>query len=66
MNVDMNTSAVVAQANSSSEISMAVFKIAIDSEAQGAMALIAAIPQAPQTSSANLPAHLGQNINITA
>lgn len=61
----MNTSAALAQ-NTSNEVGMAVLKKAIDIEGQGSMALINAIPQPPQQSAANLPPHLGQNINVTA
>ena len=65
MDINMNTSAGLAQ-TASNDISMAVLKKSIDSEARGAIALINAIPQPPKTSSANLPPNLGQNINITA
>lgn len=41
-----------------------MLKKAIDTETQGAMQLINALPQAP--SAQNLPANLGQNINTTA
>jgi hypothetical protein len=61
----MNTSAALVQ-NSGDAVGMAVLKKAIDIEAQSAMALIAAIPQPPQQSAANLPPNLGQNINTTA
>lgn len=63
MNVSMNTSAAIAQ-NTSDVAGLAVLKKAISIEAQSAMALINAIPQ--QQSAANLPPHLGQNINTTA
>ena len=65
MNVNMNTSAALAQ-NTSTEVGMAVLKKSIDIESQSAMALINAIPQAPQQSATNLPPNLGQNINTTA
>lgn len=65
MDISMNTSAALAQ-SASNDIGVAVLKKAIDAEAQGAMALINAIPQPPQQSAANLPPNLGQNINITA
>ena len=61
----MNTSAAIAQ-TASDNVGMAVLKKAMDSETQGAMALINAIPQPPQPSAANLPPNLGQNINVTA
>lgn len=44
------------------DIGVAVLKKAMDVQAQGAMALIQAIPPAPT----NLPANLGQNVNVTA
>jgi hypothetical protein len=65
MNVNMNTSATIAQ-NTGDAAGIAVLKKAIDIEAQNAMALIAALPQPPQQSAANLPPNLGQNINTTA
>lgn len=47
------------------QVGIAVAKKAMDIESAGALALIAAIPQAGVApSAANLPAHLGQNINI--
>ncbi|MDP2144482.1 MAG: YjfB family protein [Gallionella sp.] len=65
MNVNMNTSAALVQ-NASDAVGVAVLKKANDIQAQTAMALINAIPQPPQQSAANLPPHLGQNINTTA
>lgn len=65
MNINMNTSSALAQSGSD-VVGLAVLKKAIDVEAQAAMALINAIPQPRQTSSANLPPHLGQNINTAA
>jgi hypothetical protein len=53
----------MATAKTSQDIGIAVMKRALDSERAGAAALLNAIP-AP--SSANLPSHLGQNINTTA
>lgn len=46
------------------EVSTTVLKKAMDISASNAMALIEALPSAP--SAANLPAHLGQNVNTTA
>lgn len=46
------------------EIGTAVLKKALDIEADSALALLNALPDAP--SSVNLPSHLGQNINTTA
>jgi hypothetical protein len=65
MNVNMNTSSALVQ-NASDAVGVAVLKKANDIQAQTAMALINAIPQPPQQSAANLPPHLGQNINTTA
>ena len=45
-------------------ISTAVLKKSIDLSAEGALALIQAIPGSHSTQ--NLPANLGQNINTTA
>lgn len=64
MDVSMNTSTAIAQ-NANDAVGLAVLKKAMDVEAQSAMALINAIPQ-PAQSSANLPPHLGQNINVVA
>ena len=44
---------------------IAVLKKAMDLNAAGALALIEALPDANQ-STANLPPHLGQNVNTTA
>ena len=44
-------------------VGVAVLKKAMDIQASGAAALLQAIPPAP---AANLPPHLGQNINTTA
>jgi len=62
MDISMNTSAALAQ-NTSSDIGLTVLKKAMDAEAQGAVALINAIPQPLQQ---NLPSNLGRNINVTA
>ena len=64
MNISMNTSSALAQ-NANDEIGLTVLKKAMDIDAQNAMTLLDAIPQ-PAKSSANLPPHLGQNINTTA
>lgn len=47
-------------------VGLQVLKKAMDIQAQSAMALIDALPQPTKPSSANLPAHLGQNVNTTA
>jgi hypothetical protein len=65
MNVSMNTSASLAQ-SSDDAVGMTVLKKAINIEAQAAVELISAVPPSPQPSAANLPPHLGQNINTTA
>jgi hypothetical protein len=49
-------------AKTDQQVGIAVLKKAIDVEAAGATALINAIPSIP--TAANLPANLGQNINI--
>jgi len=65
----MDVSSIASLASSLSDsraneaVGIAVLKKALDAEAAGALALIDAIPAAP---SANLPAHLGQNVNTTA
>ncbi len=61
MNINPNLSATLTQ---NDIVGMTMLKKSIDIEAQGAMALINAIPQ-PQ-SAAHLPSNLGQNINTTA
>ena len=50
--------------NQTNQVQLSVLKKAMQIEQQGAMALIAALPQPVQ--SANLPDHLGQNVNTTA
>ena len=64
MNVSMNTNSALAQ-SANDEVGLAVLKKAMDIEARNAMALLDAIPQ-PAKNPANLPPHLGQNINTTA
>lgn len=63
MNVNMSTSTAIAQ-SASGDIGTAVLKKSIDAEAQGALALINAIPQPQPTPS--LPPNLGRHINVTA
>jgi Putative motility protein len=63
MNVNVNTSIPPVQ-NASATVGLYMLKKSMDIEAQNAMALINAIPQAPQ--SANPSSKLGQNINTTA
>ncbi|MEW6563383.1 MAG: putative motility protein [Pseudomonadota bacterium] len=67
MNIDMNASSAIAQQmsqTSGDQVALAVLKKSMNAEAQAALALIQAIPQ--PTPAANLPPHLGQNINVTA
>lgn len=52
----------MAQAKTAEEVSVAVLKKALDSQASSAAALLDALP--PVTP--NLPSHLGQNINTKA
>lgn len=65
MNVSMSASASLAQ-YSDDAVGMTVLKKAVNIEAQAAVELINAVPPSPQPSAANLPPHLGQNINTTA
>ncbi len=57
-----NMATALSQERTQQDIGVAVLKKAMDVQAQGAMALIQAIPPAPS----NLPANLGQNVNVTA
>lgn len=59
-----NIATAMADFSSNQAVGIAVLKKAIDLNAAGALALIQAIPDNQPTS--NLPAHLGQNINVTA
>lgn len=52
------------QAGAHQEVQVSMFKKALDTQTQGAMALIEAIPK-PQ-STQGLPPNLGNNINVTA
>jgi len=58
---NLATSLTNSSANES--VGITVLKKALDLESSAAAALIDAIPAAP---SANLPPHLGQNVNTTA
>lgn len=53
----------MAQTRTSQDVSIAVFKKALDAQSAGALALLDAIPAA---SPPRLPDHLGRNINTTA
>lgn len=63
----MDVSAIAAAANAFSAaqvgdaVQVSVLKKALDAEAQGAVALVNALPEP-----ARLPSHLGQNVNTTA
>jgi hypothetical protein len=54
----------MADTSNRTEIGYAVMKKAMDVQASSAQALIEAIPPTP--AAANLPSHLGRNINTTA
>jgi len=56
-----NLATAMAQERTDQAVGVAVLKKALDIQASGAMALIAAIP-APQS----LPPNLGQNVDTTA
>ncbi|MCB5187897.1 YjfB family protein [Methylobacillus caricis] len=66
--MDVNAIASVATELSATklqqEVGMTVLKKALDISSSNALALIQALPSIP--SSANLPDHLGQNVNTTA
>lgn len=57
-------STAMATAQTDEQVSVAVLKKAIDAQSNSALALLQALPS--PTPAANLPAHLGQNINTTA
>jgi hypothetical protein len=52
------------QVYSQEQASISMFKKALDTQSQNAMALIESLPQVPSTQ--GLPANLGNNINTTA
>lgn len=58
-----NTATALSQANTQQDVQIAVLRKALDSASSSAAALLDALPQ---PSSANLPAHLGQNVNTVA
>ncbi|QWT46954.1 YjfB family protein [Azospira inquinata] len=69
----MDVSGIGSMASSLSDIQdgnslqVAVLKKAMNSQEQSAMQLLQGLPDSGQTtSSTNLPAHLGQNVNTTA
>lgn len=55
----------MAELNTSQAVGTAVLKKAMDLNATSALALIEALPDVSQ-SAANLPSHLGRNVNTTA
>lgn len=63
MNIAGNVSALASRTNAQ-ELSVAVLKKALDSQAQAAKSLIEAIPTPPST--AGLPPNVGRNINTSA
>lgn len=65
MDVSMSTSSALAQ-TAGDAVGVSTLKKAMDIEAQGAMTLINSIPQPVIPAAANLPAHLGQNVNTVA
>lgn len=68
MNMDMNVSSALSSMvgqNTGDAVGLTVLKKALETQAQGAMALVNAIPQPAQIAS-SLPSHLGQNVNTTA
>lgn len=60
-----NTAIAMADFSTNQAVGITVLKKAINLNAASALTLIEAIPDT-NTSSANLPEHLGQNINTTA
>jgi hypothetical protein len=66
VSVGINSNAAAAAQNINDAVGMAMLKKASEIQASSALALLNAIPQPQQTSAANLPPHLGQNINTTA
>ncbi len=54
----------LSQVSLSNQVGMAVLKKALNVQQQSAQALLAALPPVPAAN--GLPAHLGQNINVTA
>lgn len=58
-----NLATSLSQAQLSQDVGIAVLKKALNAQQSSAATLLAALPTPP---AANLPAHLGQNINTTA
>ena len=64
MDIAGNSISSLVSSTNAQELSVAVLKKALDSQAQAALSLIQAIPQPPSTS--GLPPNVGRNINTTA
>ncbi len=64
MDIAGNSISSLVNSTNAQELSVAVLKKALDSQAQAALSLIQAIPQPPSTS--GLPPNVGRNINTTA
>jgi len=66
VSVNGAVSAVLAQQEvyAQNQVNVSMFKKALDTQSQNAMALIDSLPQLPSTQ--DLPANLGNNINTTA
>ena len=66
VSVNGAVSAVLAQQEvyAQNQVNVSMFKKALDTQSQNAMALIDSLPQLPSTQ--GLPANLGNNINTTA
>lgn len=65
MDVSNSALAAVSSQMTGDAVGMSVLKKALSVQAQGAVALVNAVPK-PVTSAPNLPSHLGQNVNTTA
>lgn len=66
------SNSALAQAQLAQQISVSLLKQAQQAQVQSAVALVNAVPSPPPppqqgpSASGSLPAHLGQNINVTA
>lgn len=60
----VNMALAMQQANTHQQVQVSMFKKALDTQTQGALALIEALPAVP--SNQGLPANLGNHINVTA
>lgn len=69
MNISNIGSSAVSQASKQAEgdvVATKVLKKALDSEAAGAVALLATLPPPVQAPKSSNPPHLGQNIDVNA